>query len=267
MNPLEQIIKTRVNNFNVKHFNSLGYSPNLNDYIEIFAFELPSGSGTKINVECNYCGETFKKAYRRVLETLDDICCENCKKEKMMKTSLEKYGNICSLRNPVVLEKAKKKNQEKLGVDFPFQNKEILSKCRDTSIDRYGDKFNSSSISKQQREIHNIFGGSLNHSDFPYRLDILFIEEGIYFEYDGTGHFLGVKLGKISRNEFLEKEHLRECFLFDKGYKQFRIISETDILPPDQELLQIKNRAFYILLNEDFKKYGYNLDYKTESFE
>lgn len=266
MNPLEQKLRIRVNNFNVEHFKSIGYFPRLNDYIDIFVYELPVGSGTKIDVECNYCGNIFKKAYRKFLETQDDVCCENCKQEKMMKTSLRKYGNVCSLRNPDVLEKSKRTNQERLEVDFPFQNKSILSKCRETSIERYGEMFNSSSISKQQRQIHNVFGGKLNYSLFPYRLDILFEDEDIYFEYDGSGHFLSVKLGNESEEEFLYKETTREAFLYEKGYKQFRIKSETDIIPDDSELLEIKDRAFYILLDKNFNKYVYDLDNKTESF-
>jgi len=267
MNPLNEIITIRVNNFNVKHFNSLGYYPDLNEYIEIYVYELPKGSGTKINVECNYCGEVFKKAYRRYLESIDDVCCNKCKKYKMMKSSLKKYGNICSLRNPEVLKKSKLTNQRKLGVDFPFQNKEILEKCRKTSVEKYGEMFNASSISKQQRKIHNALGGEINYSEFPYRLDIFFKEEMIYLEYDGSGHMLSVKLSLMTEEEFLYKENERENFLYEKGYKQIRLISDTDKIPSKTRLLEVKRRAFYILLKENFNKYIYNFDTKIESFE
>ena len=59
-----QIIRIRVNNFNEKHFKELGYGFKLNDYLEIPAHDLPNGSGTKIDVECHYCGKIFKKSYR-----------------------------------------------------------------------------------------------------------------------------------------------------------------------------------------------------------
>jgi len=267
VNPLNNKIKIRVNNFNFKHFSSIGYVVKLNDYIEIFVYELPRGSGTKIDVECNYCGSIFKKAYRRYLETVDDPCCEHCKQEKMMKTSLKNWGNKCSLRNPNVLEKAKKKNQENLGVDFPFQNKDILIKARKTLSKSGKTNFTKSKVSKQQLYIHNIFGGIINFSEFPYLLDILFVDENIYFEYDGGGHILTIKLGKLSKEEFFKKEKERELFLYQKGYKQFRIVSSDDILPSTNELLKIKDRAFYILLSENFKKYVYDLNSKTESFE
>jgi len=249
-NFLEQKVKTRINNFNIKHFNSLGYFSKLNEYIDIPAHELPQGSGIKINVSCFYCGGSFKKSYRRVMETANDLCCNKCKNIKMMKTSLNKYGNVCSLRHPKILEKSIATNKEKLGVDFPFQNKNILKKCRNTSIKKYGTKFNSSCISKPQRRIHDVFGGLLNYSEFPYRLDIFFPAENIYFEYDGTGHLLSVKLSKETEDEFYKKEFKREKFLYEMGYKQFRLISLTDKLPSKKILIKIKQKAFYILLEK-----------------
>ena len=74
-------------------------------------------------------------------------------------------------------------------------------------------------------------------------------------------------MGKLSKEEFFKKEKERELFLYQKGYKQFRIVSSDDILPSTNELLKIKDRAFYILLSENFKKYVYDLNSKTESFE
>lgn len=268
MDTLNQRITVRANNFNIAHFNSIGYFPKLNEYIEIFVKELPTGSGLKIDVECNYCGEIVKKSYRRFLETEDDLCCDSCKQEKMMKTSLAKYGNICSLRNEIVLEKSKKTNMKKLGVEFPFQDRDILKKCRDTTIEKYGKLVTFGwKVSKQQAEIHSVFGGIMNYNEFPYLLDIFFEKEKIYFEYDGSGHKLNVKIRGVTEEEFEEKESRRELFLYEKGYKQFRIKSSTDNLPERKELLKIKKRAFKLLLKNNLNKYVYDLDTKIESFE
>nr|DAQ04975.1 MAG TPA: endonuclease-like protein [Caudoviricetes sp.] len=264
---LDQIIRVRVNNFNKEHFDALGYKTSLNEYIYVPAKHLPSGSGLKIKVSCNYCHRVFEKSYRRYLETKDDLCCENCKAQKMEQISLKKYGNKCSLRNPVIQEKSKKKNLEKLGVQYPFQNVEILEKCRNTCIEKYGDDYRSCIISKQQRHLHKLYGGILNYNEFPYQLDIFFEDKKIYLEYDGGGHKISVKTGRCSEDEFLQKELKRELFLKNKGYKEFRICSNTDKLPPDQELLNIKERAYYILLQEGYNKYIYNIDTNTEFFE
>ena len=262
-----QIICIRVNNFNQEHFKNLGYSFNLNDFISIPVKHLPSGSGIKIDVECKYCGKTFKKAYRKYLETKNDLCCNDCRHKKIEKISIQKYGNACSLRNPEVQNKSKEKNMKNLGVQYPFQNKEILEKCRITCINKYGENYRKKVISKQQRYIHSLYGGILNYSEYPYLLDIFFPEELIYFEYDGSGHNLSVKNGECTLEVFLEKEKNRESFLKEKGYKEFRIVSSDDKLPSDEFLLDIKNKAFSILLENGYNKYIYNLNTKTEIFE
>lgn len=136
-----QMVKIRVNNFNEEHFKKLGYIFKRNDFIEIPVKDLPHGSGIKIDVECKYCGKIFKKAYRRYLETKDSLCCNDCKKTKIMEVSLRKYGNVCSLRNEEVQKKSKEKNMKNLGVQYPFQNKDILKKCRETYKQKYGDKY------------------------------------------------------------------------------------------------------------------------------
>ncbi len=267
MNIEDQKIMVRINNFNEEHFRKIGYTEPKNTYVEIFVSELPVGSGLKIDVVCAYCGKTFKKSYRRYLETKQDICCEQCKQEKMVHTSLRKYGNKCSLRNEEVQEKSKKKNMRNLGVQYPFQNKTILEKCSKTSIKKYGKNYKKTKTSIQQKHLNKLYGGILNYPEFPYFLDIFFENTKVYLEYDGSGHTLGVKLGHISEKSFNDKELYRSNFLKNKGYKEFRIISADDILPNDKELLLIKNRAFYILLEKNYSKYTYNLNAKTESFE
>ena len=267
MNVEEQKIVVRVNNFNEEHFKKLGYNVKRNEYIEIFVMELPAGSGLKIDVECNYCGIIFKKAFRRYLETKDNICCDYCRRIKMMETSLERYGNICSLRNEDVLNKSKMTNIKNLGVEYPFQNKEILKKCKDSTIEKYGSAILFKNISKQQKYLHYLYGGILNFIIFPFTLDILFEEEKIYFEYDGSGHDVCIRMKKMTTEQFKDKEIRREEFLKDLGYKEFRIESKSDILPGDNVLLEIKERAFNLLLVKNYQKYIYDLDTKTESFE
>lgn len=267
MNVEEQKIIVRVNNFNEEHFKSLGYIVKRNDYIEIFVNELPVGSGLKIDVECNYCGMIFKKAFRRYLETKDNICCNKCRSIKMMETSIDRYGNKCSLRNEEVQNKSKETNIKNLGVEYPFQNKEILKKCKISTIEKYGSGVLTKNISKQQERLHYLYGGILNFSIFPFTLDIFFEKENIYLEYDGSGHDMCIKMKRMTKEQFDEKEIKREEFLYGLGYKEFRFESKLDILPDDKILLEIKERAFDLLLIKNYQKYIYNLDTKTESFE
>ena len=262
-----QIIKIRINNFNEEHFKKLGYNFKKNDYVYIPVKHLPNGSGVKIKVQCKYCGKIFEKSYRRYLETKDSICCKECKDIKMVETSIKKYGNRCSLRNEKIQEKSKNKNMINLGVQYPFQNKGILDKCVKTCIEKYGINYKKCIISSQQKYLHSIYGGIINYSEPPYMLDIFFEKEKIYCEYDGSGHNLSVKMGNCTEEDFDKKEKCREQFLKEKGYKEFRIISNDDILPDIDTLLYIKSRAFEFLINKNYSKYTYNLNTKIESFE
>lgn len=262
-----QLIKVKVINFTEKHFQSLGYNVKNGDIIIIPAKHLPNGSGLKIDVVCNYCGKTFKKSWRRYLETKDNICCDECKEKKMMETSLNKYGNICSLRNPMVQQKSKEKNIKNLGVEYPLCSKSIRAKCLMSRRKNNNENDFLVRGSKNQQYLHKLFGGIYNYSISTYYLDIFFPEYKIYLEYDGSGHKLNIKLGNCSEEDFYTKEENRTKELLSYGLKEFRIISDNDYLPDDYDLYSIRNRAFYILLEKDFSIYTYNICDNIETFE
>lgn len=261
-----QIITVRINNFNEEHFRNLGYVFDRNDYIQIPVKDLPPGSGIKIEVECSYCHKKFMKSYRRYLETKDKICCKGCKTNKMIEVSIEKYGSPCSLRNPEIQEKSKNKNIKNLGVQYPFQNKDILNKCRETCIKRYGENYRNNCTSRNQIYLNNLYGGILNYNEYPYYLDIFFKDYKIYCEYDGSGHKLPIKLGTKTEEEFMNYEIERCNYLKSLGYKEFRIISQNDILPDDDTLMNVKNEAFNFLLNLDYNHYIYNINLNKITF-
>ena len=256
-----QVVTLHVINFTEKHFRSLGYDVHNGDVITIPVKHLPKGSGIKINVQCKYCGKIFKKAWRRYLETKDKCCCEQCKELKMMEISLEKYGNVCSLRNPIVQEKSKNKNMKNLGVQYPFQNKDILKKCHQTL---YKNGNNITPTSKQQLYINKLYHGILNYPIDMYFADILL--DNLIIEYDGGGHNLEVKINTITENEFQSKEFKRESIFINNGYKLLRIICENDKLPEDNILLKIKEIAEYILNNNNNNIYNV-MTYDTQTQE
>lgn len=247
-----QTIKIRVNNFNYEHFKSLGYDVPLNTYINIKAKELPCGSGTKIKVQCNYCGKIFEKAYRRYLETKDDLCCDDCKTEKMIKTSLEKYGNKCSLRNPSVEQKMIDGNIKKFGCAFPFQNKDIWNKAHDSYINNHSpDEIPSS---KNQKILAKLYGATQNKPIGPYFADMV-LNDNIIIKYDGTGHDLCVRLGYVSRSDFDKKESRRNEYMIERGYKVARIIHTKDKLPDKRILIMLKDKILSDLIEKDFITY------------
>lgn len=250
-----QIITIRVNNFNEEHFKKLGYNFNLNDYIKIPAKHLPCGSGTKVDVECSYCKKIFKKAWRRYLETKNEPCCEECKQLKMMKTSFIRYGNVCSLRNPVVEKKMFETNLNKYGREFPLQNEEIRNKCRISAYN--SDKSKVVSTSRNQKHICELLNGKLNFNVGNYFIDML-IGENIACEYDGSGHFLKAKLGKASIKECIEYDRIRENYLISKGYKIVRFIHNGKKLPSDETITKIYNDCLEKLKKEEIVRVNFD---------
>lgn len=258
-----QTINVKVTNMTEIYFKEKGYNVKNGDKINIPIEELPSGSGLKVLVMCDYCGSIFEKQWRKILISKDD-CCKNCKTKKMMRTSLKKYGNVCSLHNPIIEEKVRRNNLKKFGVEYPLQSKEILAKTKKNIIEK---SFFERITSKQQKDIYILYGGILNYQIYPYIVDIFFPEENIYFEYDGGGHDLSVKLKQKDKKTFEREQTDRTLYLKSKGLKEFRIIdsSKKGNLLDDNIMLEIKERAFNILSGK-YTSYIYNIDNNTETY-
>lgn len=155
-------------------------------------------------------------------------------KDKKAATNLERYGH--EYINQV--EEFKTKQQlslfEHYGVYNPMHSKEIKEKL---AILLY--KNGTRRMSLQQIYLNNIYGGELNFQIKYYDADICLLDEKIVIEYDGSGHNLPVKFGKMTQEEFNHKELIRDKVIKREGYKQMRIISSKDLLPSDEILLQM----------------------------
>lgn len=283
---LEKEVLMIINQYNIKYYEERGYKGLKNGArIMVSVEDLPPTSGVKIHTVCKYCGRVFEKAYRRYYETRDDTCCSLCKQQKVLKNTREKYGVSCTLHLPEIEEKVRKQNLDRYGVETPLESFSIREKCKQTMREKYGceytlqspslrDKVNSTLkshgkemvyTSRQQKHLHKIYGGELNHLIGSFFVDLFFPENNICLEYDGSGHDLHVKLGIVSREDFDRKEKERVDFLIEKGYRIIKLISKTDKLPSDTKLLEIKDMCFDKIQNNVF--YSYNLDTDSESFE
>ena len=114
-------------------------------------------------------------------------------KKKKIATTLEHYG----VENPFQAEEVKQKIKEtcleKYGVENAMQNKIIRNKMM--QLDLENGKFPSS---KQQRYLCNLFNGELNKLIKGCVCDIILEDKKIAIEYDGSGHWLCMKLGTLS---------------------------------------------------------------------
>lgn len=185
-------------------------------------------------------------------------------KEKSKNTMIYRYGVEHALQNESIMNKLKNTNNERYGYENAMQNENIKQKLLNNNLEKYGvtstlhiiekreDIINkimqslsnngTCKSSKQQRYLHNLLGGELNYY-FKSLLDIAFPDEMIYIEYDGSGHDLDIQIGKITKEEKSKKEIRRWYALFNRGWKEIRIISKNDYLPSDEIIIQLINEA------------------------
>lgn len=282
MGLIQKKVKIKITSYNINHYLLLGYNA-VNGYeIEIKIEDLTSGSGYKVDVQCDYCKKIFKKAYRRYLETKDDLCCKDCRPRKFAKTNLDKFGVECSLRNPDINKKTKATWMKKYGVESPFASEEIREKIKKTCIERYGtpvrifnkkdmskisknqNKNNKVTTSKEQKDLHSLYGGELNYKIGKYYIDMFFEDSFICCEYNGGGHYLAVLHNRITEEELNLRDNEKYKFMIESGFKCFVIINKKSGLPNKEELIKIKERAINTLKN-DYDVFIYDVQTKSEN--
>lgn len=237
--------------------------------------------------------QTKKKVKQTNIERYGTACSlqNDDVKKKSEKTLLEKYGAETFMGSEKGQKIVRATMQEKYGVDKPFQNKDIKAKAVATITERYGEcgplgneeirekiaktvsekygnietmvesglhRCGTAYVSKTQMKLCELYGGKLNKNIGRYFGDIVFEDKKIVIEYDGGGHDLAVKTGRLSQKEFDEKELKRqECFI-NNGYKIGRIVDKHGKKLSDSEYLEIKNTIFNELKDKDI--FIYNIE-------
>lgn len=210
-------------------------------------------------------------------------------KDMAKKTNIEKYG----VENYTQTDEYKETSSEKWDLfkqSDDFQR--MLRQRENTNIKRYGVpnvsmnpeirkkamrsmfKNNTAPASKLQKEICEKINGVLNLPVLSYFLDIAFPNDKIYIEYDGGGHDLQVKFGKLTVEEFESKEGKRFNDLLLDGWKEVRIINSSDkrininkvsnFIDDAKDFLQEDN--FSIIFNFDNNTVTFNKEH-TITFE
>lgn len=197
---------------------------------------------------------------------------------KVHQTNLERYGVKVPAKNKEVVEKIKNTNLEKYGATTYFHSEEGSEHIKKVINDRFGVdnvsqsdlikakknmtmyKNSSTPTSSQQLHIHSLVGGELNYPFGRASLDIAFVEDNIYLEYDGGGHNLDVKLNTMTQEEFDKKEQKRSFFLKGKGWKEIRIISDNDKLYSDEDIINFVDIAKYLINSDKWFSVHWNMD-------
>ena len=109
----------------------------LEDYSNI---HITKKSSFKAKCQSDNCNEVVEKIFREIEKT--GIYCKECmnkiKREKTVKTCLEKYGVANSSQSKVVQQKYKETCIEKYGVEHAFQSNNIKDKIKATMLEKYG---------------------------------------------------------------------------------------------------------------------------------
>ncbi len=253
---LTKEVKVKLIGKSIKHYKELGYDlPTRKTkngicvqqgvYLLVKIKDVPPQSHIDVEVACDKCGGLYNIRYdaynKQKSGQISYDCCINCRSEKIKEVNLINYGVENTFQRLDIKEKIKSINLEKYGVEYPMQNPEVQKKSiLNMSLN------NGVEASKQQIYINKIFNGRLNYVDDSteyYTLDIAFPDNGIFVEYDGSGHDLQVKFGNCTESEFKQKEIVRSNILKRNGWKEIRIVSIKDKLPDDETLLSMLDYA------------------------
>lgn len=247
-----------------QYYLNLGYCGKHGDIISVKVNDLPRRSKANVYVQCDFCGEKKYIQYADYLKSVEKYGLYSCNKclhyktectnsikygvsnysstiecrEKVKNSSIKNYGVTTPSKSDKIKEKIRMTNIHKYGVPYTQQSPEVRAKANETLC-----KNGNQKTSKQQLYLHSLFGGKLNYFVKYYAVDICFPEEKLAIEYDGGGHDLRVTLGRLTQEEFDQKEIIRNNIIKKEGYKQMRIVSSKDKLPSDTILLQMLSDA------------------------
>ena len=154
-------------------------------------------------------------------------------KQQIKETNMRKYGKECTFNVEEFKAKRFKTMQKKFMCNYPSQNEALKKRILDKRAETLS-KNQSVFTSKQQIYLCSLFKGTINVPCSRYVID--FVVNNIAVEYDGGGHCLDLKLGKISLNEYLQKQCIRDRTIKSFGYKILRIVSRKDSLFEDKVL-------------------------------
>jgi hypothetical protein len=213
------LIKTFANK-KLKHYSNLGYDISKEE-IEVKIEDIPKSISDNIIVKCDYCQKVHERKivdYFRIISKTDKYACSRkCGVIKFKETiSLidkkphpQKGKRIDKDKLEKALEKRKKTNLEKWGVEHVLQNKEIKEKFNETNILRYG----TDNFSKTYEFVYNQKKNSLEKWGVEHHSQSNEIKNKIKetnLEKWGVKSTLNIEKSNIIRNTKLRSEEFRK---------------------------------------------------------
>ena len=128
---LTRDIDIKISESNYQYYDDLGYDVAIGENIKIPVELMSKGSHYKIVCKCDGCGiekEVIFKNYIKYDNNWGEYFCRKCSEKKRKETLRKNFG-----------------------VDYPIQNKKVLSKMKNTLIEKYG----VDNISKRDKQNEN----------------------------------------------------------------------------------------------------------------
>jgi len=128
---LTREINIKITESNYQYYEDMGYDVSIGEFITIPIELISKGSHHKITCKCDKCGiekEVIYKNYIKYDNNWGEYFCRKCSEYKRKKTL-----------------------QENFGVDYPIQNKKVMTKMKKTLLNKYG----VDNISKKTKQIDN----------------------------------------------------------------------------------------------------------------
>lgn len=199
-------------------------------------------------------------------------------KEKIKKTNLKKYGVENVFSNEDTKKKIAITNIEKFGFENPFQSEEIKEKIKASNLKNFGYSYpmqsedireksyisraknnpydfskmfpiiNGVAASKPQIELGAFLNGKINERISKKTVDILLEDAKTVIEYDGGGHTLDVKTGRVTEESFYKKEKETQERIIKDGWKFIRVSNPKD---KKMDFISIKRQVEEFLLHNE----------------
>jgi hypothetical protein len=115
---LTREINIKISESNYQYYDDLGYDVSIGEEVIIPIELMSKGSHYKIDCKCDGCGvekQVIFKNYIKYDNKWGDYSCRKCSEVKRKKTLRENFG-----------------------VDYPIQNKKVLSRMKSTLMEKYG---------------------------------------------------------------------------------------------------------------------------------
>ncbi len=197
----DELYEVTIVGTNLEHYRKFYPDIKLMDKIQVKGTELPRSSHVKVKYICDYCGAIYERMkYSEIRSGEEKNACKKCRSLKSRDTCLRKYG-----------------------VEHPMQVSDIHQRSVDNHIINFGkeykdcDFFNGIPVSKAQKFIcDSLENFQLNYKESGYFYDMFNIDLNIVIEYNGKGHDLQVRRGKITLEQFQEKEDIRKETILKK---------------------------------------------------